>query len=161
MSRDRSRESGENIPSVQPGGEHIARENQGRRVELPQGLPAERVLSGVPSNDQLLGKPDEAARQLGLERLHRAGIEIDPATGYPKELSGPDQVRALAQSGGEGFFREQREAELRAALESGNAARIGAIMDRNTREFRVWEQSRDLIAADLTRAQSRLTGTTA
>lgn len=161
MSRDRSRESGENIPRVQPGGEQIARENQGGRVDQPQGLPPERVLSGVPSNDQLLGKPDEAVRQAGLERLRRAGIEIDPATGYPKELNGPDQVRALAQSGGEAFFRQQREEELRAALGSRDPARIGAIMDRNSREFGVWEQTRDLIAADLTRAQSRMSGTPA
>jgi hypothetical protein len=133
----------------------LANANQHGRVES-----TEHVSSAFPAAEALLGKEGarraEALLRAGRDLLAKVGIGTNPATDQPDELTGPPQVRSLIQSGYHPLFAQQREAELKATLASGDKDRISAILARNGREHGHFLGATELIQADLRKAQSNL-----
>lgn len=125
--------------------------NQGGRIET-SGKPAEAVLKGVPSNDQLL----TSTRDDQVRRLEQAGVRMNPATGYPEELSSPDQARSVMRSGAQPFLTSERENEVREAVAKRNNELINGLVGRNLRETAHYVAAADNIQTDLTKATGKM-----
>jgi len=147
---------GDNLSEAGKGAgklEHVARENQVGKPERTIGKATENVLPGVRSDAELLGQTDSKKAQ---ERLAKADVAVDPKTGWAEELKSPNQVRKVAQTGAEEVVRTHREAELKAAIDSGDAGTITKILEKNNRESKLWQEAHNQIAAQLQTAKAQV-----
>jgi hypothetical protein len=125
--------------------------NQGGKIETT-GKPAEAVLKGVPSNDQLL----TSTRDEQVRRLEKAGVPINSATGFPEELSSSSQVRSMIQTGTHSFFADEREKEVQAAVAKRNDPVTRDLIGRNLREGVHYVAATEEAKTDLNAANARI-----